>query len=66
MFDHAAGYARLNGATDLEVESDPHAVGFYQQMGCQPAGEKVYQLDGQPRSLPVLRLALQPELVAAR
>ena len=66
LFDHAAGYARLNGATDLKVELDPHAVGFYRQMDCLSAGETTYELDGQLRSLPVLWLALQPELVDAR
>ena len=66
LFEQAVRLAELHGAAALEVESDPHAVGFYRRMGCQPAGETVYELDGQPRRLPVLRLALQPDLVAVR
>ena len=65
LFEQAATQARQNGAAALQVESDPHAVGFYRLMGCQPAGENVYDLDGQPRRLPVLRLALQPAQVGA-
>lgn len=66
LFEQAAGFARQQGATALEVESDPHATGFYRRMGCQLVGETVYDLDGQPRRLPLLRLALQTEAVAAR
>lgn len=65
LFEHAVGHARRNGAVTFEVESDPHAVGFYRRMGCLSAGENVYDLDGQPRHLPVLRLALHPALVDA-
>lgn len=60
LFEHATAQARLAGAASLEVESDPNAEGFYLRMGCQPAGEHVYELEGQPRRLPVLRLAVAP------
>ncbi|MEZ4769880.1 MAG: GNAT family N-acetyltransferase [Caldilineales bacterium] len=64
LFEHAVGQAQARGATLLEIESDPNAVGFYRHMGCRPAGETVYDLDGQPRRLPVLHLALQPAAAA--
>ena len=66
LFEQAIGQATRRGATRLEVEADPHAVGFYRRMGCQPAGEHVYDLAGQPRHLPVLHLSLQPMAVDER
>ncbi len=66
LFEHAADQAMRRGATLLEVEADPNAAGFYQRMGCQPAGEHVYDLAGQPRHLPVLHLPLQPGSAVAR
>ena len=58
LFDQAALHAGRSGATLVEVEADPHAVDFYRHLGCQPFGETVYELDGQPRRLPLLRLSL--------
>lgn len=66
LFEQAVAFARRQGAMALEVESDPHAIGFYQRMGCQLVGETVYDLDGQPRRLPLLRLTLQTEAVEQR
>jgi GNAT superfamily N-acetyltransferase len=58
LFTHAAQQARTLGATHLAIEADPHAESFYLHMGAQRAGENVYQLEGQPRVLPVLILSL--------
>lgn len=66
LFEHAVDQATRRGAALLEVEADPNAAGFYRRMGCQPVGETIYDLAGQPRHLPVLRLALPPEWVEAR
>lgn len=32
-------YAREIGATSIFLDSDPHAVGFYERMGCRVIGE---------------------------
>jgi GNAT superfamily N-acetyltransferase len=58
LFTHAAQQARNLGATHLAIEADPHAESFYLHMGAQRVGENVYQLEGQPRVLPVLMLTL--------
>ncbi|MEM6578841.1 MAG: GNAT family N-acetyltransferase [Pseudomonadota bacterium] len=38
LFDWSVTVARYQGASELIVESDPQAEGFYRRMGCQPAG----------------------------
>jgi len=46
------------GAQELQIESDPHAEGFYLHMGARRIGEYVYELDGEPRVLPKLLVSL--------
>ena len=58
LFEHAAAQAAGRGAHRLEIESDPHAEGFYQKMGARRIGEFVYALDGQLRILPILERTL--------
>jgi len=36
LFGHAAGRARDLGATAMEWEAEPHALGFYARMGGRP------------------------------
>ncbi len=57
--DLAVRRARREDAAALSVEtltitSDPGAAGFYQAMGCAPAGETLSEVDPE-RMLPVLR-----------
>ena len=54
LFLHAVGRVRALGFETLEIESDPNAAGFYEQMGAHRAGVTVTELDGRPRELPVL------------
>ena len=54
LFNHAMAAARRLGAEEVEVEADPNAFGFYERMGATPVGENVYEIDGQPRVLPLL------------
>lgn len=60
LFAHAVDRARQMGAAALEIESDPHAEGFYQRMGAETIGEVTYELEGQPRCLPLLVVTLTP------
>ena len=58
LFDHAVVYAKAAGATAMEWEAEPFAVGFYEKMG----GRHVR--DGEPspiwnRTIPVMRLTLE-------
>ena len=58
LFDHAVGYAKAAGATTMEWEAEPFAVGFYEKMG----GRHVR--DSEPsaiwnRTIPVMALTLE-------
>jgi GNAT superfamily N-acetyltransferase len=54
LFAHAVATAKQLGATEIEIEAEPYAVGFYERMGATRVGENQYELDGQPRILPLL------------
>ena len=54
LFVHAVQRMKASGREILEIESDPHALGFYERMGARRAGATVTKWEGQPRELPVL------------
>ena len=54
LFEHAVALAAQFGAQQIEIESDPNAEGFYQKMGAETVGEVTYELEGLPRSLPLM------------
>lgn len=58
LFLHALYRARQQGYTTLKLEAEPNAVGFYEKMGMRRVGEYQYELDGQPRILPLMELIL--------
>ncbi len=58
LFEHAMARARELGAHAVEIESDPHAEGFYQRMGAETIGEVTYELEGLPRILPLMVVRL--------
>lgn len=60
LFLDAAARATARGATLLEIDSDPHAEGFYLRMGARRVGTTVDAVLGQRRERPLLRLALDP------
>ena len=53
LFDRLVAEARERGAAELEIVSDPHAAGFYERLGARRTGERVGELEGRPRVLPV-------------
>ena len=57
MFD-AIEKARTLGATFIEIESEPNAVGFYQKQGAVKFGESKSEIEGQARILPIMRIDL--------
>jgi ribosomal protein S18 acetylase RimI-like enzyme len=57
LYRYACTRALLLGATCLECESDPNAIGFYERMGAKTSGERRSEWG---RMLPVMRLALAP------
>src|SRR5215207_4819059 len=54
LFLHAVELARERGYEIIRLEADPNAVGFYEKMGMHKIGERDSQVDGQPRSLPIM------------
>jgi predicted N-acetyltransferase YhbS len=60
LFTHAVARAQALGAKVLEIESDPHAEGFYHRMGAETIGEVTYEMEGSPRRLPLMAYTLQP------
>ena len=63
LFEHAVQAARALGASELLIESDPNAEGFYWHVGAQRIGEIVSRLTGEERVIPLLCYAL-PEMPA--
>lgn len=59
LFTHAVARARALGAEVIEIESDPHAEGFYHRMGAETIGEVTYELEGSLRRLPLMAYRLQ-------
>ncbi len=58
LFLHAVDLSRQRGYAVLQLEADPNAVGFYEKMGMHRIGEQWYEMEGQPRILPVMELKL--------
>jgi GNAT superfamily N-acetyltransferase len=58
LFLHAAEQARRRGYRTLRLEADPHAAGFYENMGMYKVGERHSEVEGQPRSLPLMEIHL--------
>jgi predicted N-acetyltransferase YhbS len=54
LFHHALERARALEYRKLEMESDPHAEGFYLRMGARRVGVNLAEMDGQRRELAVL------------
>lgn len=54
LFQHAIMRATELGARQVEIESDSNAEAFYQKMGAETIGEVTYELEGLPRSLPLM------------
>lgn len=58
LFEHASERARELGASSVEIEAEPNARGFYERLGAYPIGERVTDIEGQPRRLPLLKFDL--------
>ena len=58
LFSHAVELARQRGYKLLQLEADPNAAGFYEKMGMRKTGERVSQVEGQPRILPIMEMEL--------
>lgn len=54
LFLHAMQDAAGRNISAVEILADPNAEGFYQKMGAYRIGETVSEIDGQPRTLPLM------------
>ena len=59
LFLHAVEQCRQRGYQSLQLEADPHAAGFYENMGMYRIGERHSEVEGRPRILPIMELRLQ-------
>ena len=57
LFRHAAEHARANGASALEWEAEPNALGFYEKLGGRRVRESAPSVWG--RAIPVMSLELR-------
>ncbi len=62
LFRQTQSRARALGFTAFEVESDPHAAGFYERMGAELVRIHRTHFEGLPRELPVYRCQTSYEL----
>jgi len=58
LVNHARARCVQKSCKILEIDSDPNARGFYEKMGAIKTGERVGEIDGQERILPVLTIKL--------
>ena len=58
LFEHAVATARQLGAADLFLEAEPNAEPFYRHMGARRTGERIGEIEGQTRVLPLMELDL--------
>ncbi len=54
LFLHAIERVRASGCSELEIEFDPNAEGFYVRMGGRRVGLRVSEIEQQRRELPIL------------
>lgn len=58
LFLDAVERARGRGYKTLQLEADPNAAGFYEKMGMSEVDEHQYEMEGQPRTLPIMEMKL--------
>lgn len=56
LFAHALARCRVAGVRVIEIESDPHALGFYERLGACRTGERRADMGEVTRALPVLQV----------
>ena len=59
LFLHAMQQASARDVSEVRINSDPNAEGFYQKMGAYRIGEVRADMDDKPRTLP--RMAVKPK-----
>jgi len=60
LFNQIVERAAIHNARVVELSADPNAEGFYRRMGATRIGEVRSEIEGQPRVLPRMLIALRP------
>lgn len=60
LVERVAAMAKEAGWPALRIEADPHAEDFYLRLGAVRVGEVPAPVAGRDRTLPVLRITLEP------
>ena len=58
LFEHTFERSRRLGFSVLKIEADPNAQSFYERMGARKVVEHHSEVFGQPRTLPVMEVAV--------
>ena len=58
MFDHAVKQAREHGVSEMSIDADPNAAGFYALMGAEHCGAVAASMDGIARERPQFRIRI--------
>jgi len=56
LFEHALERCKALEFRKLLLESDPHAIGFYERMGMRQLGGRRADMGGQPREIPLMEM----------
>jgi ribosomal protein S18 acetylase RimI-like enzyme len=56
LFLDAISRTRQTGYKTLQLEAEPNATGFYEKMGMRKIGERIGEVEGQPRILPIMEM----------
>ena len=56
LFFHAMQAAAGRNISEVQISSDPNAEGFYRKMGAYRIGETTSEIEGQSRSLPLMKI----------
>jgi ribosomal protein S18 acetylase RimI-like enzyme len=60
LVQHLMAHAQANGQSELRIDADPNAEGFYLHMGARRVGEVVAPIDTQPNRIrPQLMLSVE-------
>jgi ribosomal protein S18 acetylase RimI-like enzyme len=58
LFWDALERCRPRGYKSVRLEADPNAMGFYEKMGMKKLGERVSEVEGRARILPIMEIQL--------
>lgn len=58
LFQHALERCKAQNIPSMLIEADPHAQSFYEKMGARKVHEHRTEVEGVPRTLPIMEINL--------